>query len=164
MIFSYLLMIVSLGLISLNIFQGFFDFTVFRNHFMSDHTRIGILATIVYYFSQAFIIFLFIAMGKIIKTNEDVFINYKDRVNELLYYKKMMFRNATINMFLIGTSFLLGGAVHVTTLELPIIVHSIPFTMAWGQLFSVYYQYHNFFAMNVLLLSDAFSEEQQDSV
>ena len=158
MIFSYLLMATSLFLISLNIFQGFFDFTIFRSHFMSDHTRIGILATIIYFFTQAFIIFLFIAMGKIIKNDQERFDQYKDRVVELASYKKMMFRNATANMFIIGISFILGGAVHNTQNVLPISVHSIPFTMAWGQLFSVYYQYHTFFAMNVILISDAYSE------
>ena len=160
MIFSYLLMGVSLTLITLNIFQGFFSFTVLQDVPISDHTRIGILATIIYFFAQAFIIFLFIAMGKIIKTNDEVFIPFKDRVNDIAIFKKMMFRNATINMFLVAISFLLGGAVHNTTLKLPTAVHGIPFTMAWGQLFSVYYQYHRFFAMNVLLISDAFSSEE----
>lgn len=160
MIFSYLLMLVSLALITLNIFQGFFSFTVLQEVPISDHTRIGILATIIYFFAQAFIIFLFIAMGKIIKTNADVFMNFKDRVNDIVIFKRMMFRNATINMFLIAISFLLGGAVHNTTLEIPVAVHAIPFTMAWGQLFSVYYQYHRFFAMNVLLISDAYAIEE----
>ena len=101
-------MIISFSAIVLNGLQGFFKFNIYN----AGHIEFAFVSTILYMLTQSIIMFYFIAAGKKIK---ETIINYKlnkETYNEVIALKRVLFTPLTLNMLFVGTTFILGGAVH----------------------------------------------------
>ena len=101
-------MIISFIAIVLNGLQGFFRFNIYN----AGHIEFAFVSTILYMFTQTLIMFYFIGAGKKIK---ETIINYnlnKATYKEVIALKRVLFTPLTLNMLFVGTTFILGGAVH----------------------------------------------------
>ena len=113
MLLSYFLMILSLILLIINGLQGYFHFKIYS----ASHIQFAFIATILYMFSQSWIMCYFIGAGKtiketILKYNLDKSL-YQDVVNS----KRKLFPHLTLNILLIGTVFVIGGGVQTKVIS-----------------------------------------------
>ena len=109
MIFSYILMGISFISIVAAAFSGYFQFTISN----ANHILIALYSSIIYMFTETLILFYFIITGikikEIIKKNNlDIIRYYKP----ILDMKMKLFPHIMLNMIIIGTTFIIGGAVH----------------------------------------------------
>ena len=107
MIICYFCMTVSLFLMMITGFQGYYQFMIV----MAGHQQFALFSTIFYMFTETLIMFYFIGSGTAIK--KEIFRmkinkNYYEKVKKT---KMKLFPHLSLNMFLIGTVFVLGGAV-----------------------------------------------------
>ena len=103
-------------------FSGYFQFTISN----ANHILIALYSSIIYMFTETLILFYFIITGikikEIIKNNNlDVVRYYKP----ILDMKMKLFPHIMLNMIIIGTTFIIGGAVHNNIIS-PI-MHSLGF-------------------------------------
>ena len=122
MILSYILMGFSFVSIAITACSGFFDFSISN----ANHILIALFSSIIYMFTETLILFYFIITGikikEIIKANNlDITKYYKPIVN----IKIKLFPHIIINMIMIGTTFIIGGAVHNNMISVNI--HSFGF-------------------------------------
>ena len=107
MIICYFCMALSLFLITITGLQGYFQFLIFK----ASHQQFALFSTIFYMFSETLIMFYFIGSGTAIKkevSQSDFPINTYEKVKKT---KMILFPHLTLNMFLFGIIFVLGGAV-----------------------------------------------------
>ena len=107
MIICYFCMIVSLFLMMITGFQGYYQFMIIK----ATHQQFALLSTIFYMFTETLVMFYFIGSGTAIKKeifSMNINPNYYEKVKKT---KMKLFPHLTLNMFLIGTVFVLGGAV-----------------------------------------------------
>ena len=107
MIICYVCMFFSIILLSILGMQSYFDFSVYK----ANYQEFALLATIFYMFSQTLIMFYFIASGTAIKKEI-----MKTQINTMAYEKvkktkMILFPHLTFNILLLGTAFVLIGAV-----------------------------------------------------
>ena len=107
MIICYVFMIFSIILLSISGMQSYFDFSVYK----ANYQEFALLSTIFYMFSQTLIMFYFIASGTAIKKEI-----MKTQINTMAYEKvkktkMILFPHLTFNILLLGTAFVLIGAV-----------------------------------------------------
>ena len=107
MIICYVCMFFSIILLSISGMQSYFDFSVYK----ANYQEFALLATIFYMFSQTLIMFYFIASGTAIKKEI-----MKTQINTMAYEKvkktkMILFPHLTFNILLLGTAFVLIGAV-----------------------------------------------------
>ena len=122
MIFSYILMGISFMSIIITAFSGYFQFTISN----ANHILIALYSSIIYMFTETLILFYFIITGIKIKeiinkNNLDVVRYYKP----ILDMKMKLFPHIMLNMIIIGTTFIIGGAVHNDII--PPSMHSLGF-------------------------------------
>ena len=113
MLLSYFLMILSFLLLVINGAQGYLQFNIYN----ADHIQFAFIATIFYMFSESWIMFYFIGSGKTIK---ETILNHnldKNIYQEVIQSKKKIFPHITLNIFLIGTVFVIGGGVHTKVIS-----------------------------------------------
>ena len=107
MIICYVCMFFSIILLSISGMQSYFDFSVYK----ANYQEFALLSTIFYMFSQTLIMFYFIASGTAIKKEI-----MKTQINTMAYEKvkktkMILFPHLTFNILLLGTAFVLIGAV-----------------------------------------------------
>tara|TARA_Y100000590_G_scaffold463540_1_gene630557 strand:+ start:483 stop:944 length:462 start_codon:yes stop_codon:yes gene_type:complete len=100
-------MFFSIILLSISGMQSYFDFSVYK----ANYQEFALLSTIFYMFSQTLIMFYFIASGTAIKKEI-----MKTQINTMAYEKvkktkMILFPHLTFNILLLGTAFVLIGAV-----------------------------------------------------
>tara|TARA_B100000686_G_C16025893_1_gene588228 strand:- start:12 stop:473 length:462 start_codon:yes stop_codon:yes gene_type:complete len=100
-------MFFSIILLSISGMQSYFDFSVYK----ANYQEFALLSTIFYMFSQTLIMFYFIASGTAIKKEI-----MKTQINTIAYEKvkktkMILFPHLTFNILLLGTAFVLIGAV-----------------------------------------------------
>jgi len=100
-------MFFSIILLSLTGMQGYFNFYIMN----ASYQEFALFSTTFYMFSQTLIMFYFIGSGTAIK-KEIAQNEIKTSLYEKIKKTKMiLFPHLTLNMFLIGTAFILIGAV-----------------------------------------------------
>ena len=107
MYLSYFLMVTSF--ISLVIWGVIEYLSV--NFLSMNHIQFSLIASILYMFTQTLIMFYFIATGKNIK---EFIINNKLDINnykKVLSMKMKLFPHIMVNMVILGTVFIIGGAI-----------------------------------------------------
>ena len=107
MIICYLCMGTSLCLIFITGLQGYYQFIIFKAH----HQQFALLSTIFYMFSETLIMFYFIGAGTAIKKEVMSSKHLTSSYEKVKKAKMLLFPHLTLNMFLIGLVFILGGAV-----------------------------------------------------
>ena len=112
-------MILSFTLLLVNGAQGYLHFKIYN----ATHIQFSFLSTILYMFSESWIMFYFIGSGKTIK--ENILNHNLDKIiyQKVIDSKKKLFPHITLNIFLIGTVFVIGGGVHTKVISIN--VHGI---------------------------------------
>ena len=107
MIICYVCMFFSILLLSITGLQSYFQFSIFK----ASYQEFALFSTTFYMFSETLIMFYFIGSGTAIKKEvheSKVHINIYDKVKKA---KMLLFPHLTINMLIMGISFILIGAV-----------------------------------------------------
>ena len=107
MIICYFCMLTSLCLITITGFQGYFQFIIFK----ASYQQFALFSTVFYMFSQTLIMFFFIGSGTAIKKEITESILITDTYEKVKKTKMTLFPHLTLNMFIIGSAFVLIGAV-----------------------------------------------------
>ena len=107
MIICYFCMAISLCLIFITGLQGYYQFIIFKAH----HQQFALFSTIFYMFSETLIMFYFIGSGTAIKKEVMRSKHITSSYGKVKKTKMILFPHLTLNMFLIGVVFILGGAV-----------------------------------------------------
>ena len=122
MIFSYILMAISLLAIMLAGFLGY-------SQSNEDHIFLSLFSSIIYMFSETLILFYFIVSGgkikEIIKNNNLDIVEYYKPVLDM---KMKLFPHIMLNMIIMGTTFIIGGGTHTKVISADI--HSLCFFIA----------------------------------
>ena len=139
MLISYFLMIISFVLLSVNGAQGYLDFKIYN----ATHIQFAFISTIFYMFTESWIMFYFIGSGKTIKETIVAYNLDKNIYDDVLLSKRKLFPHITLNVFLIGTVFVIGGGVH--TKSIPILAHSILFFISLIHFIYLIYLQHFYF-------------------
>ena len=147
MLLSYFLMIISFFHLSVNGAQGYLDFKIYN----ATHIQFAFISTIFYMFTESWIMFYFIGSGKTIKETIVTYNLDKNIYDDVLLSKRKLFPHITLNVFLIGTVFVIGGGVH--TKSIPILAHSILFFISLIHFIYLIYLQHFYFKDTVRILS-----------
>ena len=100
-------MAVSLCLLTITGLQGYSQFVIFN----ANHQQFSLFSTIFYMFSETLIMFYFIGSGTAIKKEVMNSKHLTSNYEKVKKTKMILFPHLTLNMFLIGLVFILGGAV-----------------------------------------------------
>ena len=96
-----------LGLLLVGL-QGYFFFYIFK----MNHMQMALWITLIYLFSQSFIYFFIIAFSKAIRQSMELRKIEMIMDDNFIKVKIKMHLHFFINMLLVMSNFLLGGAVH----------------------------------------------------
>ena len=107
MILSYICIAVTVLLLFLSGFQGYFQFQVFQ----ASHAQFGLLVAVFYMFTETLVMFYFIGSGTAIKKTIASINVETDAYEKVKKTKMLLFPHLTMNMVFIGIVFILGGAV-----------------------------------------------------
>ena len=147
MLLSYFLMFISFILLCINGAQGYLHFKIYH----ASHIQFAFISTILYMFTESWIMFYFIGSGKTIK---ETIINYKlDKTiyDDVITSKRKLFPHITLNVFLIGTVFVIGGGVHTKAISTSI--HGILFLVSLLHFMYTIYLQHYYFKDTVRILT-----------
>ena len=148
MIISYLFMAITFSLLILTGLQGYFQFQIIQ----ANHSQFALLAAIFYMFTETLIMFYFIGSGVAIKKTiqeASLDVNIYENVKKT---KMKLFPHLTLNMFLIGLVFILGGAVQ--TGRIAGLIHGMLFNMAFIHFIYVILLQHRGFKENVEIIGE----------
>ena len=146
MILSYICILVALLLLFLSALQGYFQFQIFQAY----HSQFALFSTVFYMFTETLIMFYFIGSGTAIKKTiqtTGISTGLYDKVKKT---KMKLFPHLTLNMILIGTVFILGGAVQ--TGRISGWIHGLLFDFTFIHLIYTTYQQHLGFKGNVEII------------
>ena len=148
MIICYICMFFSFVFLSLSGLQMIFKFFIMNASFQS----FSLFATTFYMFSQTLVMFYFIGSGTAIKkelneSKESVYLY--DKVKKT---KMILFPHLTVNIFLVGTAFVLIGAVDIGSVSS--MVHNCLFFIAFAHFIYLLKVQHDGFKDNIDLLVD----------
>ena len=148
MIISYLFTAITIMLLSLTGLQGYFQFYIIQ----ANHPQFAVLSVIFYMLTETLIMFYFIGAGTAIKKTIaflGVKTNGYDKVKKT---KMVLFPHLTLNMALIGTVFILGGAVQTGSVSGWI--HGLLFDIAFVHFLYTTAVQHRGFKENVEIIGD----------
>ena len=146
MIVSYLCIAISIVLLALTGFQGYFQFQLMQ----ANHPQFALFSAIFYMFTETLVMFYFIGSGTAIKKSiimEDGETSLYEKVKKT---KMILFPHLTLNMFFIGTVFILGGAVQ--TGSFPGWLHGLLFDFSFIHFLYVIVIQHRGFKENVEII------------
>ena len=151
---SYFLMSISFLLLGITGLMGYFQFTVWG----ANHIQFALISSILYMFTETLIMFYFIITGKKIK--EYIQENKCDigLYRSVVKMKMKLFPHITLNMFIVGALFILGGAVHNGSF--PGWGHGLMFDFALIHFLWVIIIQHNCFRENTELVIKLHKEVQ----
>ena len=125
MIIGYLCIVISTVLLILSGLQGYFQFYLFK----ANHSQFALFTAIFYMFTETLIMFYFIGSGVAIKKKITTDFFPLQLYNKVKKTKMVLFPHITLNMIVIGTVFILGGAVQ--TRNLSGWIHGVLFDIAF---------------------------------
>ena len=125
MIICYLFMALSFVLVSITGLQSYFEFNIFS----ANYQQFALFSTIFYMFSQTLIMFYFIGSGTAIKKEVSILDSKTDAYEKVKKSKMILFPHLTLNMFFMGTAFILIGAVDTGSVSS--LIQSIIFLCAY---------------------------------
>lgn len=146
MIVSYLCTAISIILLALTGLQGYFQFHLIQ----ANHPQFALFTAIFYMFTETLVMFYFIGSGTAIKKSiimEDGETSLYEKVKKT---KMILFPHLTLNMFFIGTVFILGGAVQ--TGSFPGWLHGLLFDFSFIHFLYVIVIQHRGFKENVEII------------
>ena len=114
MVLSYILMGISFVSIIISAISAYFDFYLFG----SNQILVALYSSIIYMFTQTLIMFYFIITGikikELIKSNDLDIVKYYKPIIDM---KMKLFPNMMINMIIVGSTFILYGAVDTNVIS-----------------------------------------------
>ena len=146
MIVSYLCIAITTLLLFLTGLQGYFQFYIFK----AGHSQFALLAAIFYMFTETLVMFYFIGSGTAIKKSIEPGSVQADLYKKVKKTKMLLFPHLTLNMIVVGTVFILGGAVQ--TGSLAGWIHGLLFDLAFLHFLYTTILQHRGFKENVEIL------------
>ena len=144
MITSYLGILVTFILLFITGLQGYFHFQVMN----ANHSQFALITAMIYMFTQTLIMFYFIeCCGRGIESYEKV-----------KKGKMLLFPHLTLNMVLVGTVFILGGAVQTGSVSGWI--HGILFIISFIHFLYTILLEHRGFKDNIDILVELAEEDK----
>ena len=148
MIMSYFCIGVTFLLLSLSGLQGYFQFYIFK----AGHSQFALFTAIFYMFTETLVMFYFIGAGTAIKKTIASLGLETDDYEKVKKTKMVLFPHLTLNMVLIGTVFILGGAVQIGSISGWI--HGLLFDIAFLHFLYTTMVQHRGFKENVEIISE----------
>ena len=148
MIMSYICIGVTFLLLSLTGLQGYFQFYIFK----AGHSQFALFTAIFYMFTETLVMFYFIGAGTAIKKTIASLGLKTDGYEKVKKTKMVLFPPLTLNMALIGTVFILGGAVQIGSISGWI--HGLLFDIAFLHFLYTTIVQHRGFKENVEIISE----------
>ena len=135
-------------LLSLTGLQGYFQFYIFK----AGHSQFALFTAIFYMFTETLVMFYFIGAGTAIKKTIVSLGLETDGYEKVKKTKMVLFPHLTLNMVLIGTVFILGGAVQIGSISGWI--HGLLFDIAFLHFLYTTMVQHRGFKENVEIISE----------
>ena len=148
MIMSYFCIGATFLLLSLTGLQGYFQFYIFK----AGHSQFALFTAIFYMFTETLVMFYFIGAGTAIKKTIASLGLETDGYEKVKKTKMVLFPHLTLNMVLIGTIFILGGAVQIGSISGWI--HGLLFDIAFLHFLYTTMVQHRGFKENVEIISE----------
>ena len=148
MIVSYFCIAATFLLLSLTGLQGYFQFYIFK----AGHSQFALFTAIFYMFTETLVMFYFIGAGTAIKKTIASLGLKTDGYEKVKKTKMVLFPHLTLNMVLIGTVFILGGAVQIGSISGWI--HGLLFDIAFLHFLYTTMVQHRGFKENVEIISE----------
>ena len=148
MIVSYFCIAATFLLLSLTGLQGYFQFYIFK----ASHAQFALFTAIFYMFTETLVMFYFIGAGTAIKKTIASLGLETDDYEKVKKTKMVLFPHLTLNMVLIGTVFILGGAVQIGSISGWI--HGLLFDIAFLHFLYTTMVQHRGFKENVEIISE----------
>ena len=148
MIVSYLCIAISIVLLTLTGFQGYFQFKLMQ----ANHPQFALFTAIFYMFTETLIMFYFIGSGTAIKKSIKLGGGEPSLYEKVRKTKMILFPHLTMNMLFIGTVFILGGAVQ--TRSISGWMHGLLFDLAFIHFLYVIVIQHRGFKENVEIIGE----------
>jgi len=148
MIMSYFCIGATFLLLSLTGLQGYFQFYIFK----AGHSQFALFTAIFYMFTETLVMFYFIGAGTAIKKTIASLGLKTDGYEKVKKTKMVLFPHLTLNMVLIGTVFILGGAVQTGSISGWI--HGLLFDIAFLHFLYTTMVQHRGFKENVEIISE----------
>ena len=146
MIVSYLCIAISIVLLTLTGFQGYFQFQLMQ----ANHPQFALFTAIFYMFTETLIMFYFIGSGTAIKKSIKIEGGEPSLYEKVKKTKMILFPHLTMNMLFIGTVFILGGAVQTGSVSGW--MHGLLFDLAFIHFLYVIVIQHRGFKENVEII------------
>ena len=135
-------------LLSLTGLQGYFQFYIFK----AGHSQFALFTAIFYMFTETLVMFYFIGAGTAIKKTISSLGLETDGYEKVKKTKMVLFPHLTLNMVLIGTVFIIGGAVQIGSISGWI--HGLLFDIAFLHFLYTTIVQHRGFKENVEIISE----------
>ena len=148
MIMSYFCIGATFLLLSLTGLQGYFQFYIFK----AGHSQFALFTAIFYMFTETLVMFYFIGAGTAIKKTIASLWLETEGYEKVKKTKMVLFPHLTLNMVLIGTVFILGGAVQTGSISGWI--HGLLFDIAFLHFLYTTMVQHRGFKENVEIISE----------
>ena len=148
MIVSYFCIAATFLLLSITGLQGYFQFYIFK----AGHSQFALFTAIFYMFTETLVMFYFIGAGTAIKKTIASLGLETDDYEKVKKTKMVLFPHLTLNMVLIGTVFILGGAVQIGSISGWI--HGLLFDIAFLHFLYTTMVQHRGFKENVEIISE----------
>ena len=148
MIVSYFCIAATFLLLSLTGLQGYFQFYIIK----ASHAQFALFTAIFYMFTETLVMFYFIGAGTAIKKTMASLGVKTDGYEKVKKTKMVLFPHLTLNMVLIGTIFILGGAVQTGSISGWI--HGLLFDIAFLHFLYTTMVQHRGFKENVEIISE----------
>ena len=148
MIVSYFCIGATFLLLSLTGLQGYFQFYIFK----AGHSQFALFTAIFYMFTETLVMFYFIGAGTAIKKTIASLGLKTDGYEKVKKTKMVLFPHLTLNIVLIGTVFILGGAVQIGSISGWI--HGLLFDIAFLHFLYTTMVQHRGFKENVEIISE----------
>ena len=146
MIVSYLCIAISIVLLALTGFQGYFQFQLMQ----ANHPQFALFTAIFYMFTETLVMFYFIGSGTAIKKSIKMGGGEPSLYEKVKKTKMILFPHLTMNMLFVGTVFILGGAVQTGSVSGW--MHGLLFDLAFLHFLYVIVIQHRGFKENVEII------------
>ncbi len=154
MITSYLGILVTFILLFITGLQGYFHFQVMN----ANHSQFALITAMIYMFTQTLIMFYFIGSGTAIKKSIQSSGRGIESYEKVKKGKMLLFPHLTLNMVLVGTVFILGGAVQTGSVSGWI--HGILFIISFIHFLYTILLEHRGFKDNIDILVELAEEDK----
>ena len=158
MIICYICMFVSFIFLSITGLQSYFGFMIFK----ASYQEFALFSTTFYMFSETLIMFYFIGSGTAIKKeviHSGIVTSAYDRIKQS---KMILFPHLTFNMLIMGTAFILIGAVDTGSISH--MTQMVCFMIAYVHFLYTIKIQHNGFKENINVIIEIANLDRTESV